>query len=118
MEKLREIAKRRREAHSELVKLGSQGYKAYLAMADEVFVDGALPKKAKELIAAGISVVNSCESCMQWHIAQAVNDGASLQEIVETIDVAIDMGGGPATVSARFALSVLKELFPEDFRTM
>ena len=40
------------------------------------FADGALPKKQKELIAIGISVVKNCESCMQWHIEQAVSRAA------------------------------------------
>jgi len=59
------------------------------------------------LTAVGISIAINCESCMQWHIEQAAAAGASFEEILETIEVAIEMGGGPATVSARFALEVL-----------
>ncbi len=38
---------------------------------------------------------------MQWHIEQAAQAGATLDEILEAVEVAIEMGVGPATVSAR-----------------
>ena len=41
---------------------------------------------------------------------------AKKSEILETLDVAMEMGGGPATVSARFALEVLEAIFPEKFQ--
>ena len=62
----------------------------------------------KELIAIGVSVVINCESCMEWHIKQAMDSGATENEIIEAIEVGIEMGGGPATVSARFAMNVLE----------
>jgi alkylhydroperoxidase/carboxymuconolactone decarboxylase family protein YurZ len=45
---------------------------------------------------------------MEWHIKQALDDGASQDEIVEAIEVGIEMSGGPGTVSARFAMNVLE----------
>jgi len=32
--------------------------------------------------------------------------------VLEAVEVGIEMGGGPATVSARFALTVLEAVFP------
>jgi AhpD family alkylhydroperoxidase len=107
MNKLEEIAATRKRAHGRMLALKSKVYDAFLAMEKATYADGALPKKQKELIAVGISVVNNCESCMQWHIEQAAAGGASFQEIWEAVEVAIEMAGGPATVSARFALEVL-----------
>jgi AhpD family alkylhydroperoxidase len=115
MSKLEDISKRRRETHSDFTKLGSKGYQAYVRMAETVFQDGALPKKTKELVAIGISVVEHCEPCMQWHIEQAARCGGSLHEILEAVDVGICMGGGPACASAGFALEVMKDVFPNEF---
>ena len=111
MDKFREMNRRRIEAHQKLVASGSKVYRAFLEMEKAAFADGALPKKTKELIAIGISVVTNCESCMQWHIGQAVKAGASEQEVLEAIEVALEMGIGPATVNARFALEVMDEEF-------
>jgi AhpD family alkylhydroperoxidase len=107
MEKLEEISARRKKAHARLVALQSKVYAGFLAMETAAYADGALPKKQKELIAVGISVAKNCESCMQWHIEQAARCGASFKEVLEAVEVAIEMGGGPATVSARFALEAM-----------
>ncbi len=107
MDDLKKITERRKAAHQRLLQLDSKVYKAFLAMEEAAFADAALPRKTKELIAIGISVVIDCESCMQWHIEQAAKAGATHAEILEAVEVGIEMGGGPATVSARFALEVM-----------
>ncbi len=113
MNKLREISLRRKAAHAKLLDLDSTVYKAFLEMERAAFSDGALPRKVKELIATGISVVIDCESCMQWHIVQAKEAGATIREILEAVEVGMEMGGGPATVSARFALEVMEEAYSD-----
>lgn len=107
------MTRRRKQAHAELLARDSKVYKAFLALEQAAFSDGALPRKAKELIAIGISVVINCESCMQWHIEQAAATGASRREILEAIEVGIEMGGGPATAHARFALTAMASVFPQ-----
>jgi AhpD family alkylhydroperoxidase len=113
MDKLAEISRRRKVAHARLVALGSKVYAAFLEMEGAAFSGGALAKKEKELIAVGISVVKNCESCMQWHIEQAAKAGATFEEVLEAVEVGIEMGGGVATVSARFALEVMDSVWPE-----
>lgn len=110
MSDLSEMSRRRRHAHKRLTDLNSKVYAAFLEMERVAYADGALSKKMKELVAVGVSVTIDCESCMQWHIEQAHAAGASEREILEAIEVGIEMGGGPATVSARFALEVLDGL--------
>jgi AhpD family alkylhydroperoxidase len=110
--KLAEMSRRRKHAHQKLLALGSKVYRAFLEMEKAAYADGALPKKGKELIAVGISVVTNCESCMQWHIEQAAKAGATMREVLEAVEVGIEMGGGPATVATRFALEVMDEVWP------
>ncbi len=113
MTPLEEIAHKRKLAHTRLNRLKSKVYGAFLEMEKAAYADGALTRKQKELIATGISVVTDCESCMQWHIEQAAAAGATLDEVLEAVEVAIEMGGGRATVPARFALDVMADVFPE-----
>ena len=110
-EKIARIRDRRRHTHRVLLDSKSRVYEAFLALEAAAFADGALSAKTKELMAASISVALDCESCMEWHITQAVHHGASRQEVFEAVEVAIEMAGGPATVSARFALEVMDEVF-------
>ena len=110
-EKLEQIVATRKWAHQKLVDKESGVYQAFTRMEAAAFSDGALKKKHKELIAIGISVRIDCESCMQWHIEQAAASGAAYDEILEAVEVGIEMGGGPATVSARFALQIMEAVF-------
>jgi AhpD family alkylhydroperoxidase len=112
VDKLEEIHRRRKAAHARMVAEGSKVYRAFLEMEQAAFSDGALPKKDKELIAVGISVVKDCESCMQWHVEQAAKAGATFEQVLEAVEVGIEMGGGRATVSARFALEVMDSVWP------
>jgi AhpD family alkylhydroperoxidase len=106
-DKIECIIKLRKKAHSFYNKK-SKVFRSFLEMEKNTYADGALKKKDKELIATGISVVTNCESCMEWHIKQALDDGASQEEILEAIEVGIEMSGGPGTVAARFAMNVLE----------
>lgn len=82
-------------------------YRKFVELEQITFEDGALTRREKELIAIGISIVNSCEPCLEWHVRQALTAGASEEQVVEAIGVAMEMGIGPTTVTARFAVEVL-----------
>ncbi len=79
-------------------------HNGFLEMEKAAFSDESLDKKTKELMALSISIVTKCEPCMEWHLEQALLAGASDENIYETIDVAVVMGGGPAGAYARFVL--------------
>ncbi len=105
------IIRQRKVAHTKLIRRKSKVYEAFLKLEETTYQDGALPKQMKELIAVGISVVTDCESCMQWHITEAAKGGATEQQVMEAVEVGIEMGGGKATVSSRFAMEVMDKVF-------
>jgi len=105
--KIEKIIADRKKAHR-FYSENSSVYKAFVEMEGATFVEGHLDKKYKEMIAIGISIRINCESCLEWHIKQALDNNATKEEIIEAIEVGIEMGGGPATVSSRFAMSVLE----------
>ena len=105
-EKIEKIIRDRKRGHAKLTK-SSKGYRLFSELDQYTFTDGALEKKEKELIALGISVHKNCEPCMEWHIHEALKGGASREQIIEALEVGIEMGGGPASVSVRFAIDAL-----------
>lgn len=111
MNKFEEIDKKRKESNARFSKLNSKVYKLFLEMGDATYRNGALSKKHKELIAVAIGAVTNCESCMQWHINEAHKEGATIHEVLEALEVAIDMGIGPVTVNSRFALDVIENIY-------
>ncbi|TXT56122.1 MAG: hypothetical protein BAJATHORv1_30508 [Candidatus Thorarchaeota archaeon] len=69
---------------------------AFSDLLKTVHKDGALPAKFKEIICVVASILAPCESCMVYHTKQALQAGATRDEIMEACAVAIVMGGGPA----------------------
>jgi len=70
---------------------------------------GALDGKIKELIALGIAVAQRCESCIAYHVHDALKAGANRAEVLDALGVAVMMGGGPATMYACDALTALEQ---------
>jgi AhpD family alkylhydroperoxidase len=71
--------------------------------------DGALSGKIKELIALAIAVNSRCEGCIAFHTHDALRAGASRSEILESLGIAVLMGGGPAAMYACEALEALEQ---------
>lgn len=71
--------------------------------------DGALSPKTKELIALGIAISVRCDGCIAFHMHDALRAKATKAEIMETIGVAIMMGGGPSLMYACEAMEALNQ---------
>ena len=67
--------------------------KIFGSLALTVTKDGALSKKNKELMAIAISICIRCEDCIAYHMQNAIKAQASREEVIESINVAIEMGG-------------------------
>ncbi len=68
------------------------------------YAAGTLSTKFKELIALALCVASRCDGCVAYHAKRVCDLGASKEEVVETIGVAIQMGGGPSMVYGGEAL--------------
>ncbi len=74
--------------------------------------EGALSAKTKELMALAISVAVRCEGCIAYHVHDAVQAGATRPELLETLGVALFMGGGPASIYAAHAMDAIDQILP------
>ncbi len=72
--------------------------------------DNSLSGKQKELISLGIAIAIRCESCIACHVQSALKEGATQEEIVETIGVSVVIGGGPSLVYGDKAYKAMKEM--------
>ena len=73
-------------------------------LAKQATRNGELSPKTKELIALAIGIAVRCDGCLAFHAKAAADEGATRQEVVETIGVAIYMGGGPSMIYGAEAL--------------
>ncbi len=73
-------------------------------MAQTALADGALSTKQKELIALGIGIAVRCQGCLGFHAKALVKLGCTRAELMEMLQVAVYMGGGPSLMTAAEAL--------------
>jgi AhpD family alkylhydroperoxidase len=77
---------------------------AFAGLAKSAISPGVLDSKTKELIALAIGITARCDGCLAFHAKAAKKLGASRDEIIETIAVALYMGGGPSMIYGAEAL--------------
>ena len=96
-----EIAKLRKEI--------SEVMSGFSQMAQGATKEGVLDKKTKELIAMALAVANRCDGCIGFHAQALVKLEASREEFMETLGMAIYMGGGPSLMYAAEAVAAFEE---------
>ena len=83
------------------------------ALAQAATKEGALDKKTKELMALALGIAAHCEGCIGFHTEALVKLGVTREEFLETLSMAIYMGGGPSLMYAAEALQAFEELSSE-----
>lgn len=74
--------------------------------------EGALDKKTKELMALALGIAAHCDGCIGFHTQALVKLGITREEFLETLSMAIYMGGGPSLMYAAEALQAFEEFNP------
>lgn len=74
-----------------------------------VFKEGVLDEKTKQLIAVAVAHVTQCPWCIKAHTPLALRKGASKEEIMEAIWVAVEMRAGAAYSHANIAMEEMEK---------
>lgn len=96
-----ELSQKRRE-------LAPETDAAFRAFSKQVFAEGALSAKMKQIIAVAVAHVTQCPYCIRGHSKAALRAGATEQELMEAIWVAAEMRAGGAFAHAAIALSEMQ----------
>lgn len=83
---------------------------AYTSFRKQVYKDGALSLKTKRLIALACGLQAGCTRCVQGQTRDAISAGATKQEVLEAVAVAIVMGGTAVSAETWRVIKVLEEL--------
>ncbi|OAB75721.1 carboxymuconolactone decarboxylase family protein [Cochleicola gelatinilyticus] len=57
------------------------------------FTEGALPKRTKELMGLGNSLVLRCDDCVRYHLEECFKLNVTKEEAVEAMSVSLLIGG-------------------------
>ena len=98
----RDIASKRRQ-------LAPETQAAFDAFSRQVFAEGALSAKTKQLIAVAVAHVTQCPYCIKGHTKAARRAGATPEELMEAIWVAAEMRAGGAYAHSALMLATLDE---------
>ena len=99
-----------RELAEQRKRLAPGPAEAFQAFSKSVFAEGALPSKAKQLIAVAVAHVTQCPYCIRGHTSAAMRHGATAEEIMEAIWVAAEMRAGGAYAHSALALDTIAHI--------
>ncbi|MBI1209647.1 MAG: carboxymuconolactone decarboxylase family protein [Azospirillum sp.] len=82
---------------------------AFANLAKAATAPSALDTKTKELIALAIGIAVRCDGCLAFHAKAVAQHGGTRAEVLDTIAMAIYMGGGPSAIYGAQALEAFDQ---------
>jgi AhpD family alkylhydroperoxidase len=92
-----------------LPELKPEAYKAFIEFSSQVFKDGALSNKIKQLMAVAVAHTTQCPWCIDAHVKRAMELGATDEELAEAVLVAMEIRAGGAFSHAGIAFGIAAE---------
>ena len=108
-----ETRKYRLDMNDKILNSGFNDYKKFFALDNKAYINGALPAKTKELMGLAASMVLRCNDCIFYHIDRSIQEGATREELHETFNVALIVGGSIVIPHLRYAFDVMDEIIKE-----
>ena len=91
--KVEEFNTYRSKMNEKILEADNKVIKRIFNLDTNVYAEGALPKKTKELLGLVASAVLRCDDCIAYHLETAYKTGVSKEEMMETMSVATLVGG-------------------------
>ncbi len=110
---LDEFRSYRTRMNDRIAEIDHLGIKRFFNLDAAAYKDGALDGKTKELIGLAASCVLRCNDCIDYHLIQCVDLGCTDGEIVDTLNVALIVGGSTFIPHMRHAVETLDALRTE-----
>lgn len=110
MSDIEEFQSQREKLQALMMEKSDKTMKRFLNLDSQVYTDGALPAKEKELLGLVASLVLRCEDCINYHIVQCHKLGLKEDELVEAMSVGLIVGGSITIPHIRRAMKTWDEL--------
>ena len=108
-----ETRKYRIDMNDKILNSGFNDYKKFFALDNKAYIDGTLPAKTKELMGLVASMVLRCNDCIFYHIDRSITEGATKEELYESFNIALIVGGSIVIPHLRYAFEVMDEILKE-----
>lgn len=110
---LNEFKAYRAEMNDRILNAGFRDFNKFFALDNKAYIDGALSSKVKELMGLVASMVLRCNDCILYHIDRSIQEGATRQELYESFNIALIVGGSIVIPHLRFAMEQLDEILKD-----
>mgnify|MGYP006281497293 FL=1 len=101
----------REEMNKKIYEADNLEIKRFFNLDTNVYKDGALSTKTKEMMGLASSMVLRCDDCIRYHVDRCFEEGVSKEEFYELFSVALIVGGSIVIPHLRRAVKRLEELF-------
>ncbi len=105
--RLDEFEAYRARMNERIFEIDHLGIKRFFNLDTAAYKDGALDAKTKELLGLAASMVLRCNDCIDYHILQCVDAGWTDEELYESFNVALIIGGSIVIPHLRHAVETL-----------
>ena len=100
-----------RERLNEIVmKYAQLEIKRFWSLDGQVYRDGALPAKFKEMLGLVASLVLRCDDCIKYHVIRCHEEGVTNAEMDEAMSIGLVVGGSIVIPHLRRAFEAWDEL--------
>ncbi len=101
----------REELNKIILRDGNIYTRRFFALDGDVYRDGKIPKKYKEMMGLVASIVLRCDDCITYHIVQCIKSGVSKEELYELINIALVVGGSITIPHIRRAVKTFNRIY-------
>lgn len=109
-----EFWKEREELNKKIFDSDNLEIKRFFNLDTNVYKEGALSTKNKELLGLVASMVLRCDDCITYHIDRCHEEGVKKEEFYEAFSVALVVGGSIVIPHLRRAAKRLDDLFGDE----
>ncbi len=105
--------KYRTEMNDKILNSDFNDYKKFFALDNKAYINGTLPAKTKELMGLVASMVLRCNDCIFYHIDRSIQEGATKEELFESFNISLIVGGSIVIPHLRYAFDIMDDIFSE-----
>lgn len=109
-ERLERFIRERQRQNSRILGSEHLGLKRFFSLDESAYRDGALDAKTKEMLGLVASMVLRCNDCIDYHLIQCVQIGATEEELIEVFNIGLIVGGSIVIPHLRHAFDTLDVL--------
>ncbi|MBN2829129.1 MAG: carboxymuconolactone decarboxylase family protein [Candidatus Cloacimonetes bacterium] len=110
MSKIEEFRRERARLNELLDLYGNKTTKRFLNLDTNTYQEGALSAKFKELLGLTASMVLRCDDCITYHLDRCMQEGVTDEEVIETLNIALIVGGSIVIPHLRRAIDTWVKL--------